>query len=65
MHTVVLLVLQVLLRHGMRVIVSGENWLNVYIYASPSDWKSCEGKNRTIIPNTSKRVWRSGSGRTR
>jgi len=38
MHT------QVLLGHGMRVVIQGERWLDVYIYASPNDWQHTQGR---------------------
>jgi len=41
-----MLVLQVLLRHGTRVVIQGSQWLNIYIYASPTDWQNSEGKKQ-------------------
>jgi len=38
-----MLVLQVLLRYGTRVVIQGSHWLNIYIYASPTDWQNSEG----------------------
>jgi len=53
---------QVLLGHGTRVIIRGERWFDLYIYASPSDWQHTQGNmSSESSQNNLRRLGRAAS----